>query len=122
IFPMLILAILIFIGIVFYGIKKRSLNSKYMAFAFLPGIGALLINGIIGYFGWKLLLLIYPQYAEILHGFPYNGHLYIWAFALLSTAVCMWLYNKVYKPENTASLAVPPLVLWLIICGFVAFK
>src|SRR5690606_31323170 len=74
------------------------------------------------YFGWKLLLVIYPQYVEILHGFPYNGHLYIWAFALLSTAVCMWLYNKVYKPENTASLAVPPLVLWLIICAVVAFK
>ncbi|WP_027125572.1 M28 family peptidase [Gelidibacter mesophilus] len=122
ILPMLILAILIFLALVFYGIKKRSLNSKYMALAFLPGIGALLINGVIGYFGWKLLLVIYPQYAEILQGFPYNGHLYIWAFALLSTAVCMWLYNKVYKPENTASLAVPPLFLWLIICAIVAFK
>ncbi|HUH27227.1 M28 family peptidase [Gelidibacter sp.] len=120
--PMLIFAILIFLALVFYGIKKRRLNSKHMALAFLPGIAALLINGIIGYFGWKLLLVIYPQYVEILHGFPYNGHLYIWAFALLSTAVCMWLYNKVYKPENTASLAVPPLILWLIICAVVAFK
>ncbi|WP_163517142.1 M28 family peptidase [Gelidibacter japonicus] len=119
--PMLILAWIIFLALVFYGIQKRRLNSKHMALAFLPGIGALLINGIIGYFGWKLLLLIYPQYAEILHGFPYNGHLYIWAFALLSTAVCMWLYNKVYKPENTASLAVPPLLLWLIICTALAF-
>lgn len=122
ILPMLILAILIFLALVFYGIKKRSLNSKHMALAFLPGIGALLINGVIGYFGWKLLLVIYPQYKEILHGFPYNGHLYIWAFALFSTAVCMWLYSKVYKPENTASLAVPPLLLWLIICGVIAFK
>lgn len=119
--PMLILAWIIFLALVFYGIQKRRLNSKHMALAFLPGIGALLINGIIGYFGWKLLLVIYPQYAEILHGFPYNGHLYIWAFALLSTAVCMWLYNKVYKPENTASLAVPPLLLWLIICTALAF-
>lgn len=122
IIPMLILAIIIFIGLVFYGIKKRRLNSKHMALAFLPGIGALLINGLAGYFGWKLLLAIYPQYAEILQGFPYNGHLYIWAFALFATAVCMWLYNKVYKPENTASLAVPPLLLWLFICGIVAFK
>lgn len=119
--PVLILAWFIFLALVFYGIQKRRLNSKHMALAFLPGIGALLINGIIGYFGWKLLLVIYPQYAEILHGFPYNGHLYIWAFALLSTAVCMWLYNKVYKPENTASLAVPPLLLWLIICTALAF-
>ncbi|MBJ7882094.1 M28 family peptidase [Gelidibacter salicanalis] len=122
ILPMLVLAILIFCALVFYGINKRSLNAKHMAIGFLPGIGALLINGIVGYFGWKLLLAMYPHYGEILHGFPYNGHLYIWVFALFSTAVCMWLYNKVYKPENTASLAVPPLLLWLIICGVVAFK
>lgn len=122
IMPMLLFAILIFFGLVFYGLKTRKLDSKQMAFGFLPGIGALLINGIVGYFGWKLLVLIYPQYGEILHGFPYNGHLYIWAFALFSTAVCMWLYNKVYKPENTASLTVPPLLLWLIICGIIAIK
>ena len=34
----------------------------------------------------------------------------------------MWFYNKVYKPENTASLVVPPLFLWLVICGVIAFK
>ena len=122
ILPMLILAILIFIALVFYGINKRTLDSKHMAAAFLPGIAAVLINGLVGYFGWKALLAIYPQYGEILHGFPYNGHLYIWAFALFSTGVCMWLYNKVYKPENTASLVVPPLFLWLVICGVIAFK
>ncbi len=122
ILPMLIIAILMFIAFVYYGIKKRLLISKHIVLGFLPGIGALLINGLIGYFGWKVLTSIYPQYNEILHGFTYNGHLYIWAFALLSAAVCMWLYNKVYKPENTVSLAVPPLLLWLIICGVFAFK
>lgn len=122
IFPMLILAGLIFLALVFYGLKNRSLNAKQMALGFLPGMGALLINAILGFYGWKLLLVIYPQYAEILHGFPYNGHLYIWVFALWSTAVCMWLYHKVYKPGNTASLMVAPLLLWLIICGTMAFK
>ena len=122
ILPMLILAVLIFIALVFYGINKRTLNSKHIVIGILPGIAALLINGGIGYFGWDILTSIYPQYNEILHGFPYNGHMYIWAFALLSLAVCMWLYNKVYKPENTASLVVPPLFAWLIICGVIAFK
>jgi hypothetical protein len=122
ILPMLIIAILIFMALVFYGINKRTLDSKHIAIGFLPGIGALVINGLIGYFGWKVLTFFYPQYIEMLHGFTYNGHSYIWAFALLSTAVCMWLYNKVYKPENTASLVVPPLFLWLLICGVVAFK
>lgn len=122
VFPMLILAILIFMALVFYGISKRALDSREMAKAFLPGIGAVIINGLFGYFGWKLLCAIYPQYGEILQGFTYNGHAYIWAFSLFSIAVCMWLYSKVYKPENTASLAVPPLFLWLIICSVIAFK
>ncbi|OUR93920.1 peptidase M28 [Flavobacteriales bacterium 34_180_T64] len=122
ILPMLILAVLIFIALVFYGINKRTLNSKHIAIGFLPGIAALLINGAIGYFGWDVLTSIYPQYNEILHGFTYNGHMYIWAFSFLSLAVCMWFYNKVYKPENTASLVVPPLLAWLIICGVIAFK
>jgi len=122
ILPMLIIAFLIFIALVYYGISKRVLNSMHIATAFLPGIAAIIINGLVGYFGWKILLAIYPQYAEILHGFSYNGYLYIWAFSLFSIAVCMWLYNKVFKPENTASLVVPPLFLWLVICAVVAFK
>ncbi len=120
--PMLIFAILIFCALVFYGINKRTLESNEMAKGFLPGIAAVIINGLVGYFGWKLLCIIYPQYGEMLHGFSYNGHAYIWAFSLFSLAVCMWLYSKVYKPENTASLAVPPLLLWLLICGVVAFQ
>ena len=122
IWPMLILAFVIFAALVFYGISKRTLNSKHMAIGFLPGIAALIINGLIGWFGWKVLLLIYPQYAEMLHKFTYNGHAYIWAFALLSAGVCMWLYNKVYKPENTASLTVPPILLWLVVCTVIAFE
>ncbi|MEZ4792194.1 MAG: M20/M25/M40 family metallo-hydrolase [Gelidibacter sp.] len=122
ILPMLILSVLIFIALVFYGINKRTLDSAEMAKAFLPGIAAVVINGLVGFYGWKLLLSIYPQYGEILHGFPYNGHAYIWAFSLFSIGVCMWLYGKVYKPENTASLAVPPLFLWLVICAVIAFR
>ena len=122
IWPMFIIAVLIFMALVFYGINKRSLESKEMVRSFLPGIAALTINGLVGYFGWELLCSIYPQYAEILQGFTYNGHAYIWAFSLFSIAVCMLLYSKIYKPENTASLAVPPLFLWLLICGAIAVK
>ncbi len=122
ILPMLIVAFVIFFALVFYGISKRTLNSKHIAIGFLPGIAALVINGLIGWFGWKALLLIYPQYAEMLHKFTYNGHTYIWAFALLSAGVCMWLYNKVYKPENTASLTVPPILFWLVLCTVIAIK
>ena len=122
IWPMLILAVLILIALVFYGINKRTLESSEMTKAFLPGIAAVVINGLVGYFGWKFLCLIYPQYNEMLHGFTYNGHAYIWAFSLFAVGVCMWVYSRIYKPENTASLAVPPLFLWLVICTVIAVK
>lgn len=122
IFPMLIIAILIFCALVFYGINKRTLTITEVGKGFVPLFGALLINGVFGFFGWRLLLYVYPQYGEMLHGFTYNGHAYIWAFSLLSIAVCLWLYHKFYKPENTASLLVAPLILWLLICAFVAFE
>jgi len=121
IIPMLILGILLFVILIFYGIHKRALNAREMAVGFLPAIGTILVNGAIGYYAWKLLLIIYPRYSEILHGFPYNGHLYILAFALMGIAVCLWLYNKVYKLENTASLIISPIIIWLLLCGFVAF-
>jgi hypothetical protein len=122
IFPMLSIAFLIFCALVFYGISKRTLKTTEIRKGFVSLFGALLINGVIGFFAWKVLLFIYPQYGEMLHGFTYNGHAYIWAFSLLSIAICLWIYHKFYKPENTASLLVAPLLLWLLISAFVAFE
>ena len=63
IFPMLILAILIFIALVFYGISKRTLNSKHIAVGFLPGIAAVVINGFIGFYFW-LFIHNTPKYFK----------------------------------------------------------
>lgn len=122
ILPMLIIAILLFLGLLSYGFKKRRLQFKALASGFIPSLAVILINGSIGYFAWPLLLYAYPHYGEILHGFPYNGHLYIWAFALFSTGVCLWLYHKFFNAIDTANLMVAPLLLWLVISGFMAFK
>ena len=122
IMPMLIIAVVFFLGLVFYGMNKRTLNGVEIGKGFLAFFASLLLNGIIGFFSWKILVKIYPQYSEILHGFTYNGHSYIWAFSILSLAICFWCYYKVYKPKNTASLLVAPLFVWILICGFVAYQ
>lgn len=119
--PMLILAFLVFFALVFYGLSKRTLNAKEMGKGTLIFLAALIINGVLGFFGWKLLLILYPEYTEMLHGFTYNGHSYIWIFSLLALGICFWLYHKLYKPENTASLLVGPVFIWLLICALIAF-
>jgi len=120
--PMLIIAIVIFLVLIFYGLKKRTIEIKNVSKGFIAFLISLVTCGLVGYFGWELLQVIYPHYNEMQQGFTYNGHSYIVAFVCLALAICFYVYHKVYKPENTASLLVAPLFFWLVICCFVAFK
>jgi len=122
IWPMLILALVIFMGLLFFGIFRGRLVVKDILMGFLPFLSTLILGGFSTYYLWKLLQWIYPQYGEILHGFTYNGHTYILAFVFLTLGICFWFYHKFYKKENTGSLLVAPITIWLIICILVGFK
>lgn len=115
ILPMLILATVLFLVLIFYGLHKRKLNGKSMALGFVPLLLSLVITGLIGFFGWKLLLIIYPQYLEIQQGFTYNGHWYIAFFVFLSLAITFAIYKKFAKKLNEPSFYVAPLLFWLLI-------
>ncbi len=115
ILPMLILATLLFLFLIFYGRHKRKLNGKKIALGFAPFLLSLITCGIIGFFGWKLILAIYPQYTEIQQGFTYNGHWYIAFFVFLSLAITFVIYQKFGKKFNEASFFVAPLFFWLLI-------
>lgn len=120
--PMLILAIVLFIVLIIYGFKKERLSANQIGKGFIAFFTALILAAASGFLLWKLLLSIYPQYQEMLHGFTYNGHTYIAAFASLALAICFMVYHKFYNAENTASLLVAPLTFWLVICALVAVK
>ena len=115
VFPMVWIATFLLLFFVFIGFGKRILNGRTIITGFGPLLGSLLVSGMFSYFGWKLLLKIYPQYNDIQQGFPYNGHAYIWAFICLSLAVCFSFYSK-YKPDSRiVNLSIAPLFLWIIL-------
>ncbi len=116
IWPMFGLAVLCFVILLIFGFKRKKLNTIEVGKGFLPMLIALAINSLIGYFSWTVLKWMYPAYKDILHGFTYNGHTYIFAFVFISLAVCFWAYNR-FKKVDTANLLVAPIFLWLIICG-----
>lgn len=122
ILPMLILAIVAFIGLLIYGFKNRTLKRSEVTKGFYAFIICLIICGIFVFLSWKLINNLYPGYGEMLHGFTYNGHSYIWCFVFLSLGIIFYSYHKIYSPSNTASLLVAPITLWLIICTLVAFN
>ncbi len=122
IYPMAILALLIYIALIFYGFKKKILVGKEISKGFIALVTSLIIFSVIGFLLWKGINLTYPHYSEILQGFPYNGHDYIAAFVCLAIAVSLFVYHKAFKPDNVANLLIAPLGLWLIVCIGVAVK
>ncbi|MGV3697610.1 M20/M25/M40 family metallo-hydrolase [Flavobacterium sp.] len=122
IFPMLIVAFGLFFLFVFVGLGKRAMRLDEIIKGFVPLLGALLTAGLITYVGWTVLKSIYPQYNDILQGFTYNGHDYIYAFVSLSLAVCFLFYNNNGKRNPEMSQLVAGLFLWLLINTAIAFR
>lgn len=113
--PMLIIAALLFVFLVFIGLGKRTLVPAEIGKGFLNLFGALVIAGLVGFFGWKIMLSIYPEYNDILQGFTYNGHAYILAFVALAMSVSFLFYYKRHAENVVMSHTVAPLLLWLLI-------
>ncbi len=122
ILPMLIIATILFLVLLFYGFSHRRLKGKIVARGFGIFLLTLIAAGVIGFFGWKILLQIYPQYNEIQHGFKYNGHDYIVFFVFLTLAILFAAYKKYIKKEEVASVLVAPLTLWIIVNFLVYWK
>lgn len=113
--PMLVLAIILFAFLVFVGLGKRTLVPSEIGKGFLNLFGAILVAGLAGFFGWKIVLAAYPEYADILHGFTYNGHAYIFAFILLALAISFVFYYKRQGENIVMSQAVAPITVWLLV-------
>lgn len=122
IMPLLIGAILLFIILLFYGFKNRKINGADVSKGFFAFVFSLILSALVAFFGWKLMQLMYPEYSDILQGFTYNGHTYIWLFVLLSVGFCFYMYHKLCSKNNVASLLVAPLTFWIVICVLVAFQ
>ena len=118
ILPLLILAIVLFIGLIIFGNRRKKINGKDIGKGFAALLVSLIVSGVIGFFGWTLLLKLYPQYNEIQHGFTYNGHTYIAFFVMLSIAITIMVYRR-FKISNVAAAYIAPLFMWLLINGVV---
>lgn len=118
IWPMFGGALLLFLFFLFSGFKGKKLKGNEILKGFLPLFFALILNGLFGYFGWTVIKWWYPDFNDMLQGFTYNGHTYIFVFVFFSLAVCFWIYNK-FRKVKTQNLLVAPIILWFLLCGLV---
>jgi len=115
ILPMLIIAFTLVIVFSFIGLGKQLLRMDEIISGFVPLLGSLFVSGVVTYVIWKLLLGFYPQYNDILQGFTYNGHDYIYGFVSLTMAICFLFYQKESKRNSEMSQMIAPLIIWLLI-------
>ena len=118
--PMLFLAIIIFLILVVYGVRRERLNIIGILKGFIPLILSIIISGLLVWGFWKFCLFIYPEYSEMEHGFTYNGYWYIALSIFLSLTICFTIYHLLRRSLRTASVFVAPLALWLGICALLS--
>ena len=112
---MVIGASIFFILLVFIGLGKKILIGKHVFNGFLNLIGTLLATGLCGYFGWTILLTVYPSYNDILQGFTYNGHYYIAAFSFLALGFGFLFYSNSNSTTSNLNQTIAPIFVWLVI-------
>ena len=115
ILPLLVISILIFIVLIYMGIKSNKMSLNSIAKGFIPFVLSLITCSILTIGIWKLLLLLYPNYNDILHGFTYNGYEYIFAFSFLNISIFFKIYNSFFYKHKSIDLFVSPLFFWIIL-------
>ena len=119
--PLFIGSVILFLLLVFIGISKKVLTLSGVFKGFIPFTLSLVISVLFAIYGWKLLLVIHPQYNDILQGFTYNGYYYIAVFVSFTLAICFWFYKGFFKKRSIQDLIIAPLFVWLLINGAVIF-
>ena len=120
IFPILILIVILFIALVWYGVKEKMLSQQGILQGFLPFLVALVASCGATILGWIIIKWLYPHYAEIQHGFTYNGYVYISLFAFLSLGITSYAYHKFGKKITATNLSIAPLFFWTVITALAA--
>ncbi len=122
--PLLLLAILGFGLLIFRGIKAKKITCSSIGISFVLFLLNIVLAGVLGYLGWKIILWCYPPYKEIIHGFPYNGYYYIAAFIFLVWGIFRWIFWKWIQEKHLFSSILVILFFMLVLNVWIvlAFK
>lgn len=113
--PLFIVGLLLFVGLLIFGLKRGILNGKGIGVGFLPFLISLVGCSLLSFGLWKLILVIHPDYKDILQGFTYNGYQYIAAFTALNIWLSLVIYNRYFDKHTPQDLLVAPVTFWFIV-------
>ncbi len=111
---LLIVSMLAFIGLLTVAVSRKHLAMKSLLTAFNPMLTALAATYLWCWLLIKILYAIYPEFNDILQGFPYSGHHVIGAVlfsgAIITASVLAWFNHRQKLAKSFANV-----LLWLVI-------
>ncbi|MDT8346222.1 MAG: M20/M25/M40 family metallo-hydrolase, partial [Flavobacteriaceae bacterium] len=109
----------VFLALTFWALTQSRLKIELMVKSFAPSLLSLAISTGLCFALWRLIAWWHPEYAEILQGFPYNGHSYILAFVFLALAIFAFIFRR-FKDLDLGHVLFSVLLLWWLIAFFAA--
>ena len=120
VWPMVVLAFVLFLIFVFFGIRRKKMQPLNLLYSVVVYIVMLLVTGVLTWMFWKFMLFIHPRYADILHGFPYNGYEYIGFAACLGMGIWGLGFHYLLRRKSPYEVVGGPVFIWLLINVIVA--
>jgi len=115
------LSVGLFFIVLYKGFQKQVFVRKEISLGFLSFLIALILSFVVGFLGWKVVLWAYPDYSEILQGFPYNGHDYLFAFVCICLSINFLTSRILHEKLNAHNALVAPLSFWMLLCGVISY-
>jgi len=115
------LSVILFLVTLYKGFQKQIFVRQEVSKGFLGFLISLLLCFLVGFLGWKLILSAYPNYSDILQGFTYNGHDYIFALVCICLSINFLIYRVLHEKLDPHNALVAPLFFWLLICGGITY-
>lgn len=115
--PFTMLAVVVFLGAMLYGIRTKGLSWRGAGWGFLFHLLILLVSVLLVNLIWKSILAVHPEYAYLsFSGYRQklsDEYLYVIGFFVLVLAVTATILSVARKRISRLDLAAGSLIIWL---------
>lgn len=117
--PLVILALLLFVGLVIFGVRRGNLTIKRIGLGFLAFLAVMVSGpGIVTLLWFLIRAVVNPPMVS---GDTYNSPLYFLGFGLLIVAITAALYHWFSRRVSNSNLAIGALLWWAILLLGITF-
>ncbi|HEX8129279.1 MAG TPA: M20/M25/M40 family metallo-hydrolase [Pyrinomonadaceae bacterium] len=112
--PFAVLVTLLFLAVVFLGLRKKQLSLGRTVLSFVLLLFGLALNAVCVTLIWMLVESLHPNYGQMHQGVTYNSGFYTLAFVFLTLALASAIFILLRKRLGFLNLAVGALLCWLV--------